>query len=406
DLKGYIEKPNYYFKQMNKKTAADLDLLLLTQGYRRFTYTELLKNKLPHIYFIPEQGIELTGMLRTTSGVPVIGGTVTLQIPDKYFTTRATSDSEGKFKFTNLVFADSAQIVVSAKGNYNAKNMAVTVDGISYPAIFANPGEPDEQLNIDTVMSGYLLNSKKIYENSRTLQEVVIKAKAIVKAAPSYKDHPSLSGLSMPDHLIAGDRFKGCNMLLQCMQGSIPGVTYDNTTAGFYLSRDFNAGNKIPMAIYVGGMPVDANYVNSLNAAEIESIEVFLRDDLGLVNRAGQTKGVLSINMKVAPKGTKISLKELEDLIPQANVAKISPLGYSIPKIFYSPKYTITGNGGAFGPDLRTTIYWNPRVFTDAAGKASVDFFTADGKGTYRAVVEGIDKDGHIGRAVYRFKVE
>ncbi|RYZ98694.1 MAG: carboxypeptidase regulatory-like domain-containing protein [Sphingobacteriaceae bacterium] len=406
DLKGYIESPNYYFKQINEKTAADLDLLLLTQGYRRFTYAEILKNKIPALVSLPEQGIELSGMLRTTSGLPVKGGTVTLQIPAKYFTTRATTDAEGKFKFTDLVFADSAQIVVSAKGNYNARNLMVSVDGVSYPAISSNPAEPEEQLNIDTMMSAYLVNSRKIFENSRTLQEVVIKAKAITKPGPSYRDYPSLTGLSMPDHVLSGDRFKGCNMLLQCMQGTIPGVTFDNSTNEFYLSRDYNAGRKTPMAIYVSGMPVDVSYLTSLNASELESVEVFTRDELGMVNRAGQTNGVLSINMKVAPKGTKISLQELEELLPQANVAKISPQGYNIPKAFYSPKYTPTGNGGAFGPDLRTTIYWNPRIFTDATGKATVDFFTADGKGTYRAVVEGIDKDGRIGRTVYRFKVE
>jgi hypothetical protein len=36
DIKGYIEKPNYYFNHPNEKTAEDLDILLQTQGYRRF----------------------------------------------------------------------------------------------------------------------------------------------------------------------------------------------------------------------------------------------------------------------------------------------------------------------------------------------------------------------------------
>ncbi|RCH55986.1 carboxypeptidase regulatory-like domain-containing protein [Mucilaginibacter hurinus] len=405
DIKGYVESPNYYFKGSSDKTASDLDLLMLTQGYRRFTYTEMLKNKIPQVNYFPEQGIELSGILRTSNGLPVKGGTVTLQIPSKYYTTRATTDAEGRFRFPGLVFADSAKIVISAKGNYNAKNMMVTVDGSSYPAMFPNPDEPDEQLNIDTKLSDYLVNSKKIYESSRQLQEVVIKAKAITKPGPSYRDHSALTGLSMPDHQISGDRFKGCNIMLQCLQGTLPGVTYDANTAQFYLSRSFNSGGRIPMALYVSGMPVDVGYLNSLNSADLASIEVFTRDELGMVNRAGQTNGVLAINMKVAPKGTKVSLQDLEELIPQAHTAKITPMGYTIPKTFYSPKYTPTGNGGAFGPDLRTTIYWNPRVNTEA-GKATFDFFTADGKGSYRTVVEGIDKDGRIGRVVYRFKVE
>ncbi len=38
DLRGYIEKPNYYFTNVNEKTAADLDMLMLTQGYHRFEW--------------------------------------------------------------------------------------------------------------------------------------------------------------------------------------------------------------------------------------------------------------------------------------------------------------------------------------------------------------------------------
>ena len=45
-------------------------------------------------------------------------------------------------------------------------------------------------------------------------------------------------------------------------------------------------------------------------------------------------------------------------------------------------------------------------VNTDKTGNASVEFYNADGKGTYKAVIEGIDADGNIGRYVYRYKVQ
>ncbi len=78
-------------------------------------------------------------------------------------------------------------------------------------------------------------------------------------------------------------------------------------------------------------------------------------------------------------------------------------MGYSKEREFYSPKYL--PNAPISSTDLRTTIYWNPKVITDASGNFSFDFFNADGKGSYRAVVEGFDKNGNIGRAVYRYKV-
>ena len=36
DLKGYIEDPGFYFREVNRATDRCLDLLLLTQGWTRF----------------------------------------------------------------------------------------------------------------------------------------------------------------------------------------------------------------------------------------------------------------------------------------------------------------------------------------------------------------------------------
>jgi hypothetical protein len=33
-------------------------------------------------------------------------------------------------------------------------------------------------------------------------------------------------------------------------------------------------------------------------------------------------------------------------------------------------------------------------------------FHNSDGIGTYRVTIEGIDNEGHLGRAIYRYKVE
>ena len=74
-------------------------------------------------------------------------------------------------------------------------------------------------------------------------------------------------------------------------------------------------------------------------------------------------------------------------------------------KEFYSPKYDAPKTSAVI-PDLRSTIYWNPNIITDKDGKASIEYFNADGKGIYRVVIEGIDDDGNLDRVVYRYKVE
>ena len=403
DLRGYIEQPNYYFNKEDETTIANLDILMLTQGYRRFSYKNIIAGKYPVLYFLPEQGIDVSGTLRTLAGIPVFKGNLRLTIPDRSFSAQTITNADGLFKFSNLSFKDSSQVTVSARDNVNNKNMMITINGDTYQGPTKNFTKPDEIANIDSVYSAYMQNSKRQYANSRILKEVVIKATSTEKK-PSHEDYPALAGLGLVNQVIDGDKLKGCNSFMACLQALVTELTYFEDK--FYVRRDFNQGKRTPVALYYNGGPVDFTFLGNINPAEVESVEVFTDDGVSGVDKSSPgTKGVMVINMKKVPKGTKISLSELEDLIPKQNVVNILPRGYNIGKEFYSPKYDPT-KSSVVGVDLRSTIYWNPKVVTDKTGSTSVEFFNADGKGSYRAVIEGIDTDGNIGRYVYRYKVE
>lgn len=402
ELKGYIEKPNYYFTGINDKKLADLDLLLMTQGYRSFSYQDILTNKYPSVVFPPEQGITISGTLRLNNGMPVSKGNVRLIIPDKSFGASVVTDTEGRFVFNNVVFTDSSKVTLSAVNNVNSKNMVFTLDGMAFPSLSGNINTADEVVNIDSTLSLYLQNSKKQYFSSRMLQEVVVKAKVIEKKS-SHADYPALAGLSsISGREISADRFKGCTNFLQCLQGAAMGLTFvDNE---FYISRDYMSGNRTPVQIFVRDMPVDVNYLNTVNPMDVESVEIFLKDDLSGINRRYNTNGVLVVNTKQIKKQS-ISAAQLRDLFPPANILTFSPKGYSKIKQFYVPKYAGPASSLSTS-DLRTTVYWNPNIQTDKTGNASFEFFNSDGKGTYKAVVEGIDKDGKLGRYIYRYTVK
>ncbi|RZJ79116.1 MAG: carboxypeptidase regulatory-like domain-containing protein [Flavobacterium sp.] len=402
DLKGYVEKPNYYFIKIDDKKIADLDKLMLTQGYRRFAYKDILEGKYPLVSYLPEQGINISGTLRDRTGMPIKKGSVRLMVTGKPISAQLLTTNMGLFNFQNLNFPDSSQVVISAKYNPNAANLMIMLDGNPSPASPKNINAPDEVTNIDTMLSAYLNNSQRQYRYLRTLKTVEIKGAAIKK--PSHADHGALSGLSpMPDHLLSSDRFSGgCNFLLDCLKTQATGLTFD--IENFYVTRDFNQGNKTPVQVFINGTPVDARDINNVSVAELESVEIFLRDDLGTVDRAYGTKGVLVINTKKAPVGQKISRQELMDMIPKTNVISFNPMGYTKEREFYSPKYL--PNAVINSNDLRTTIYWNPKVITDEKGLANFEFFNADGRGSYKAVIEGFDKNGNLGRAVYRYTVK
>jgi hypothetical protein len=158
------------------------------------------------------------------------------------------------------------------------------------------------------------------------------------------------------------------------------------------------------VAIFHNGLNVDFGYFQNIPSSEIESIEFFRTDGQSGINRMSSTVGVLVVNSKIVPK-VKFKKEDFLALLKQNSAVSVTPRGYSESTVFYSPKYEVS-KASAIGGDLRTTIYWNPSVLTDTTGTATFQFYNADGKGSYRAIIEGIDNDGNIGRTIYRYKVQ
>lgn len=400
DIEGYIEKPNYYFSKIDAERLAKLDLLMLTQGYRRYLYKDIIANQVPPVNFLPEHALSISGIIRRSDGMPLAHNQILLQIPEKAFYKDGITDDKGRFIFTDLIFQDSVEAIVNARGSSSSRNLMINVDGEPYPALSKNINAPDELLNIDSVLATYLDNSKLQNSTGFLLKEVQVEGRI---KKPSHTDHSALAGLAMlADFTTEGDQLSGCTMLINCLS-TIMGLTYiDNF---LYLTRSYNSGNRIPVEIYVGGMPVDVNYLHSLQTSGVESIEVFLNDGLTGINQRSNTNGVVVINLKETPRGQQLSRQEFSELFSPTNIMKFMPKGYSVERVFYVPRYT-GPRTSLQSKDNRSTIHWSPLILTNDNGEAEFEYYTADDKGTYRVVMEGIDSEGHIGRTVYRFKVE
>ncbi len=400
-LKGYLEQPNYYFNTENANRNEALDALLMTQGYKRFNYEHFLADRYPELHFLPEGGIEITGTLRLNNGRPVDNGGLLLSIPDRGFRTDTYTDANGKFKFSGLVFTDSSRVTINARGNDNYRNMVIHLDQTTYPAIDKNQYQSDGLLNLDGMMRAYLDNSRKVFRTDVLIEEVEV----VAKPARTHREFSSIAGLSTPDHQLGPDRLKGCNNLMMCLQTMLTGINYDSNTQRFYITRDFNLGGRIPVQFFVNGVAIDVISLNSIMPHEVEGIEIFFKDELGTVSRTYQNNGVVSIyTTKKAEAPPRMSLSEIESLLPKSNVVDLTPLGYMKVYNFYTPKYETQEQQQV--NDFRSTIYWNPEVTTDEEGKASVQFYNADGKGTYRVIVEGMNAVGNFGRAVIKFEVK
>ena len=403
DLKGYVEKPNYYFNEKNTNRLEALDALMMTQGFRRFDYKELVQGKLPQVRFMPEQGITLSGILRLNTGRPQPNGGLLLTIPGAAVKKDTYTDKNGVFKFENLVFQDSLKATINARGNDNFRNLVINMDQTFYPEVDQNsPYFSAGIQNIDQNMSAYLDNSKKEFRTSILIDEVVVTATQEKKQ--SSKDFSALSGLSMPDHRIEGSRLQGCNVLSMCLNTLLTGITYDVNTLKYYVTRNYNQGSRVPVQFFLNGMPIDEPSLNSITIPEIEGIEIFLRDDLGTVRNIYQNDGVVSIITKKEKKQPRMTAAQIEAMLPKSNVVELHPLGYVKQRAFYTPKYATPESKNT--NDYRTTVYWNPEIRVEKNGEIDLEFYNADGTGKYKVVVEGNDIQGNVGRKVYYYNVK
>ncbi|MGI4728673.1 MAG: hypothetical protein ACRYGB_08890 [Janthinobacterium lividum] len=400
DIKGYVEQPNYYFAHPTEKTQADLDMLMLTQGYRRFAWSLLMGNSFPQITFQPEKSMEISGFIKTLGGKPLAKSKVTLFTTTKgAFLLDTVTDANGRFKFDNLIFPDSIRFVIQARGASGRKNVEVTLDNVPPQFVTKNKNAPDVSINFNTELAGYLRNSKTQYDDLRKYglvnRTIMLKEVTISEKKEPVKNSANLNGSGNADQIVNGDIFRqlGCATIDQCLQGRLLGVIFRGGIP--YSTRSFNQ----PMQIIVDGVYVESDYLQVLVPTDVATIEVLRSGGYTSIYGGRGGGGVLLITTRRGNDPSYISQ------VYTPGIVTYNPKGFTNTKEFYSPKYDDPKTNKAVA-DLRTTIYWNPHLITDKDGKASFSFFNADNKAIYRVVIEGIDDEGNLARQVYRYKVE
>jgi hypothetical protein len=399
DLRGYVEQPNYYFTNVSEKTQADMDVLMLTQGYHRFEWKKILTDDIPEAIYQPEKTLRISGHITTLGGKPVANGKVTLVSTAKgIFFIDTLTDANGKFSFSNLAFPDSVKFIVQARTGKDRKNVKIDLDDVVQEGAHHDKNVADMQVNIYDGLSSYV-NSNKDFFNQQikyglAKRTIVLKEVVIYDKRLKVKNSSNLNGPGNADQiLLADDIPSGCVSIDQCLQGVLMGVVFRNGIP--YSTR----GGR--MTINLDGVFISADELGSINVNDIGSIEVLRTIAyMGIYGGQSGPGGVILITTK---RGDERSKSYYNQPIP--GIVTYSPIGYYKIRKFYSPGYDDPKVNKEVS-DLRSTIYWNPNVVTDKNGNASFEYFNAGSKGTYKVIIEGIDVDGNIGRQVYRYKVE
>ncbi|HEY4322913.1 MAG TPA: carboxypeptidase regulatory-like domain-containing protein [Mucilaginibacter sp.] len=407
DLKGYIEQPNYYFTNITDKTQSDLDLVMLTHGYRRFDWKQVLENTYPPVTYQPDSGLAITGTATSLGNKPLAKAVVSLiAMRDGSFINTVTDD-QGHFRFNNLGFPDTARFMLQAV-NSKEKNDTKLIYDNGKPEPVAGLLEWGINGNVNQLMYAYLENNKMQRDQfaqygdikGKMLKTVTIKGKKVEEHNLSN----NLVSEEFADQVIHADRMAKGGPFSYRIEGLLNGITIIRKVGMSYAVLHGEVSK--PMRLIVDGVDTDGD-LDKLSDLDVKSVDVlkfagttgaysgFVQ--LGGIYKSGYD-GVLVVNTN-----RKLGLQAVD--IASIGILPIKPKGFYKAREFYSPKYdhiSTTNNR----PDLRSTIYWKPELVTDKDGNTSFEYYNADGTGTYILTIEGIDNNGHLGRQVYRYKVE
>jgi TonB-dependent SusC/RagA subfamily outer membrane receptor len=348
----------------------------------------------------PEKGLDIKGKITSETDKPIAKGTITLIPPNRGTLLTGKSDNKGFFQFSNLVFSDSAHLVLSAVNSKGDNHTRITYFNNDHPSPVIVDHPPALKMTEDSGMQPYIEKAGKFHEEMvfeypgrfKMLKPVTVRA---VKHDNQYRTQ-SFAGAGHADQVmhadeigkIGGSLTTSLNGRLRGVNFSINGIAYLPTSMGH------------PMLLVLDGTEIkmDPNTfsLNDIPTSTVETVEVLKYASSSIYGMQG-VNGVLVITTKDG--------SDRENEIVAVGVLPITPVGFYKARTFYSPKYEHS-DGNTTEPELRSTIYWNPDIKTGPVGHASVNYFNANSAGTYKVIVEGIDQNGNLGRVVYRYRVE
>jgi len=421
DLKGCIERPEYYFESYDVEHLRALDLLMMVQGwssYSRYDWSIMSGAEIYEEKRRQEDSLSINGWIlsnrkrhrnRLLEGVNVY---VTIQPygSDKVEWARYTTEDIGYFGFDTKDYYGQADLMMlvereSEPGVYEPERKArIKLERALTPTprYIADAekriAELDYSNNSDKVNQSLNNDSKLIPEDGIILPEVTIKEKR------RYIDYFTFHAFDVKK-----------DVELELDLGEYPtdvlGYLLRKGYSCFYDPNESN-NNMVQMAgdFFVDGMPVFW-YVHddtkclyqgefeqpwTLDTRDLEGILVFdspanlveIRESVPMymkhINVHNETDAILAMNGASTGKQVRYRLVDLhvkneKDIL--SNKAKrnlgqrVGTLdGFTIQTVqFYNPQYP---DGAVTGDvDYRRTLYWNPNVITDENGHAEIEFY-------------------------------
>jgi len=394
---GSIEDPSYYFENQNINKIIQLDLVLLTHGWRRYIWKEISELKSVKNIFKYENGFSITGNVQHLLwNKPLNNCKVTLFSPsDEFVFLEEKTDSNGFFRFDNLLVSDTAKLIVQAYNNKDRQESRIKFDINTYNP---HPVSLFEQPLFQNEISGnYLKNleeQKFLAEMSLLKDNIMMDEIKIIGNKKKVEDgHVRL--YSHASTVIDLNKLPNTPITLaSTLRGRVVGLVVVGQCPNInFILR----GIRSPL-IVLDGMPIDTSYFCDLDPVNIDKIEILNVSQAAIFGSRGG-RGVIAVYTKQG-KEFSPTFRSVE-----YGIEHIKPRAFQRVREFYSPNYSLENDLFKY-KDLRTTILWSPAIITDKQGRAEVSFYTADKNARYNVVVQGVSEQGAMGFQKTSFDVK
>ncbi|MDB5202811.1 MAG: hypothetical protein JWQ27_2220 [Ferruginibacter sp.] len=397
DLKGQVINPAQYFIDKSAATTANLDLLMLVNGWRRFTWKDILQNKYSTLKYPFETSLAITGKVMGASGRNGLSNAHINMIIRGEDSSRVMAEaklnSKSEFLVPDLDFKKAATVYYQATNDNKQQAMvSVTMNPAYVDTLRTSVGNITAAPFFATPAPGItlMLEKKAAEEKSaaKLLDAVVLKS---VRRSPvdSVNNIYSTGLFEMSDQTLImneGNYFD----IWQYIQGQVPGISINKADEGVQVS--FNRFNNLDIftgapgdnnvRFFLNEVPVSVDIVDIVNPNDVAIVKVY-KGATGIA--LGADRGAIAIYTK---KG--VSTRDWRD----KGFDFVKRTGYSVSREFYEMNYGRLNPESNF-TDVRTTLYWNPSVKI-SNGQATIRFYNDDITKKFKVTLEGMAADGQL----------
>ncbi len=351
-----IKEPWYYLSGTTEAHLKASDLLMLTHGWRRFDWDNILAGDFGNVDAEPENRLTIKGNVALLRAQDSPGEqTVELRLYDGTAAEvyRTTSRHTGEFKFDGLEFDELTRVSLIVPESRRERQLIVELDRREYDRQPYNKGFYTQSHDITRRGTSW-----------RRISQPITTLPSHTEAKRS--EPPSMLGV-IPDQVLYIDDIRGEpdnmeSLLIGRVQIFRGPVSINLSTTPVYL---------------LDGTTVSQQAFMSLNPLELEKIEIFTGPSTARFGASGAA-GALHAVSKSGDTGYS---------------SEFTVTGYHIPRRFYQHEIQYHEYREL---NVEKTIMWDNRVRPDARGRSRYVFLGLDDFDYVRLIFQGVDSEGRI----------